>query len=34
MIVFKLISVGIKQNLELEGSKFYFKGKNNNKFYI
>jgi len=26
MIIFKLISVGFKQNLGLGGSKFYFRG--------
>ena len=29
MIVFKFISIGIKKNLELECSNFYFKSKKN-----
>ena len=32
MIIFKLISVRFKQNLESEYSKFYFKGQNKKKF--
>ena len=31
MIIFKLISVRFKQNLESEYSKFYFKGQNKKK---
>ena len=31
MIIFKFISVGIKQNLGLGCSKFYFRGQNKKK---
>ena len=31
MIIFKFISIGIKQNLGLECSKFYFRGKKKKK---
>ena len=34
MIIFKFISIGIKQNLGLECSKFYFRGKKKKKILV